>query len=319
MTQDVRAKLTKEYAARRQMAQVKAAQKRDAIYAACPALSEIDGQMADASREAALARIAGDIEAATRKEAEIRHLGERKVHLLATVGATEEDMLPQYTCARCEDTGKIDTSYCSCFVNRMLEENMRAASLVKQAGEQTFDRFDLSLYSDQIDPRFGISIRKHMEKVLQKCRGFAEGFAAGDNLLMLGAPGLGKTFLSSAIANRLLERGKTVAYVSAAEFFANYSQNHFTDHPMSMEMYYDCDLLILDDLGTEFKTGLTVSLLGEIIDRRLREGKNTILSTNLSFSELEAAYHERVVSRLLGNYTYLLFAGEDIRVKLGGK
>lgn len=319
MTQDVRAKLTKEYAARRQAAQVRATQKRDAIYTACPALSEVDGQMAEASRAAALARIAGDTAAAEKGEAEIHRLAECKVHLLATVGATAEDLLPQYTCEKCEDTGKIGTTYCNCFINRMLAENIKAASLIKQAGAQTFDRFDLTLYSEQIDPRFGVSIRKHMQKVLEKCKSFAEAFAPGDNLLMLGAPGLGKTFLSSAIANRVLERGKTVAYVSAAEFFANYSQNHFTDHPMQMELYYDCDLLILDDLGTEFKTGLTVSLLGEIIDRRLREGKNTILSTNLSFSEMESAYHERVVSRLLGNYTYLLFAGEDIRVKLGGK
>ncbi len=319
MTQDVRAKLIKEYAARRQRAQVVAQERKDKIYAACPVLSEVDGQMADASREAALARIAGDEQKAKQMEGEIHRLAERKVHLLATVGATAEEMQPQYICPKCEDSGKIGTSYCSCFINRMLEENLKAASLVKQASEQTFDRFDLTLYSTDIDPRFGISVRGHMEKVLKKCISFADTFTVGDNLLLLGAPGLGKTFLSSAIANRVLERGKTVAYVSAAEFFANYSQNHFTDHPMSMDLYYECDLLILDDLGTEFKTGLTVSLLGEMIDRRLREGKNTILSTNLSFTELENAYHERVVSRLLGNYTYLLFAGEDIRVKLGGK
>lgn len=306
MKREIYQKVAGEFERKRQAALLDAAGRKAALYAACPALSDLDGKAAALSLEK-LRR--GEM---PEYEAEMKKVSDRRAELVAAAGSP--DILPHFDCPICEDTGRVPGGYCKCFQRRVIEENLAAANLSADASRETFETFDLARYSDCIDAVLKTSPRAQMKMIYNNCRKFADTIDdPGKNLLLIGQPGLGKTHLSSAIAAKVLEGGHTVAYISASEFASRAAANKFSEAPEMMEPLYEADLLILDDLGTEFRTAMTCAAFGDLLDRRLRQGKKMVFSSNLNMSEIANFYGERVASRLKGYFVYLVFLGTDQR------
>ena len=303
-----RRKVASMIAEKRHAALADAKARKDALYKACPELAELDKEMARLSYEHARASILGE-EKKGDYETEMAALIARKKEKIGNV-----DIEPHFACAVCEDTGHTKDGDCKCFTNLLIKENLASANLSVSAADETFENFDMRYYDKAVDPAYGSSPYAVMEWVRDTCERFATEFdKPSKSLLLAGKPGLGKTFLSSAIAAKVLESGHTVLYISAAEFAARASANKFGELSEEMQIFYDVDLLILDDLGTEFKTSVTLSAFGDILDRRLRNGKKMVFSTNLTLGELDEFYGARVASRLSGFFAYLLLIGSDIR------
>jgi DNA replication protein DnaC len=193
------------------------------------------------------------------------------------------------------------------------------SSLLK-LGTETFETFKLDYYSDEPNAN-GASPRRTMRIIFEICQNYAHKFGAkSNNLFFVGAPGLGKTFLSACIARVVAESGFSVVYDTAGAIFAKFEDAKFSreeddrqEARKETRRILECDLLILDDLGTELVTSFTISALYEIVNTRLITGKKTIISTNMGLEELRARYSMQIMSRLEGEYEALTFSGEDIR------
>ena len=186
-------------------------------------------------------------------------------------------------------------------------------------GAESFEQFRLEYYPDRIDPKQGVNIRAVMEKTFQICRKYALNFTErSENMLFSGGTGLGKTFLSACIARAVADRGYSVCYETASHLFTKMERAKFggdEDARREVEKYTACDLLILDDLGTEMSGQFTTSALYTLINDRILAGKATIISTNLNNDDLEKRYSSAIASRLRGNFRRIPFMGEDIRLK----
>ena len=231
----------------------------------------------------------------------------------------------KYLCSKCSDTGYIDTKICDCLMELYKKEQTLSLSSLLKLGDETFDSFDLSYYNVTPSPDTGISPRGAMKVIKEICEEYSRNF--GDksmNLFFNGAPGLGKTFLSACIARVVADKGFSVVYDTASSVFSKYEDEQFGRdndsvdwHEIRLEIkrYLECDLLILDDLGTEFITKLTIGALYDLINTRLITNRKTIVSSNLSIDELQERYNKQIASRLEGEYNVLTFRGEDIRKK----
>ena len=185
-------------------------------------------------------------------------------------------------------------------------------------GCEKFENFRLDLYADRIDPELGISPRAVMERTFQRCQKYAKEFTPGiANLLFNGGTGLGKTFLSACIAEAVADKGYSVAYESAPQLFAKLEKNRFEPNEQTraaVDAIMGCDLLIIDDLGTEMPGNFITAALYALLNDRLLANKSMLISTNLNADEIESRYSGQIASRLLGNFKVLTFVGKDIRV-----
>ncbi|MEE0264555.1 MAG: ATP-binding protein [Acutalibacteraceae bacterium] len=232
-------------------------------------------------------------------------------------GIDEKDLEPKHHCSLCEDVGNIDGRMCICYKQLVKEIACNNLNKLSPFKLSTFDTFELKYYSDAPQSDGNISDRERMGKYFEYCKSYAEGFTEeARNIFMRGNTGLGKTHLSLAIGRAVIEKGFGVIYCSTPEILAKLEKEHFgktkTDED-SEETLKECDLLILDDLGSEFHTSFTKNKIYNIINFRLIHQKPTIISTNLDYEELENAYSKRLISRLLGEYVIMSFVGTDIR------
>ena len=220
-------------------------------------------------------------------------------------------------CAHCGGQGYVGSNMCECLRELCRQEQKKELTFLN-VGRETFEQFRLDYYSDFADPRQGVSPRAVMEKTLQTCRRYAYGFTEkAENLLFSGDTGLGKTFLSACIARTVADRGYSVVYESAGHLFANLERAKFSADEAAREeirKYSQCDLLIVDDLGTEMPGQFTTAALYALINDRLLMGKPMIVSTNLTIDDLSRRYSPQIVSRLRGSFRRVAFIGEDIRV-----
>ena len=220
-------------------------------------------------------------------------------------------------CHLCGGSGYIGSTMCRC-LTELCREELKKELAVLAAGEHTFADFHLDYYSENTDPKFGASPRTVMARILDICRKYAASFTSNaGNLLFNGNTGLGKTLMSACIAREVAEKGYNVAYESAPHLFAKLEKDRF--HPdeesaLAAAKLYDCDLLIVDDLGTELPGNFVVTALYALVNDRLLAGKPTIISTNLNIDEIRQRYSPQIASRLEGSYQLLPFVGEDIRV-----
>lgn len=226
-------------------------------------------------------------------------------------------------CPLCGDTGWRGTSMCQCLRELCSQEQIKELSKLLDLGEQSFDSFNLDYYSQTQWPGRGASPRENMELVYEVCLNYAQKFGrfSMKNLFLSGAPGLGKTFLSACIARTVSENGHSVVYDTAGNIFAQFETRKFqrdqTDAQEARDetrRYLSCDLLILDDLGSELTTQFVQSALYELINTRLVAGKHTVISSNLTMEEAARRYSPQIASRLEGEYHVLHFFGDDIRL-----
>lgn len=286
------------------------------IYKKIPRVREIDIQLRSSMAEAAQAAFLGGVNAMEQvKQANQALQAERKALVLANFPAEYAVEAP--ICDRCGGSGYIGSAMCQCLVAICREEQKKELSLLA-CGEHHFGDFRLDYYPDTVDPQYGVSPRAIMTRNFALCKKYAESFTpASGNLLFNGGTGLGKTMLSACIAAEVTEKGYSVAYETASHLFRTLEENHFRPNEESAEAVKKlerCDLLIIDDLGTELPGNFTVAALYNLLNDRLLARKPMIISTNLNIDELRERYSPQIASRLQGNFQLLPFMGNDIRV-----
>ncbi len=221
-------------------------------------------------------------------------------------------------CDNCGGNGYVGSTMCECLKELCRQEQKKELTFLN-VGRESFDQFRLDYYSDREDPKFGVNIRTIMEKTYANCRKYATSFTErSGNLLFSGDTGLGKTFLSACIARTVAENGYSVVYETASHLFAKLERAKFQNDEQARteaEKYLACDLLIVDDLGTEMPGQFTTSALYGLINDRILAGKPMIISTNLTSEDFCNRYNRQIASRLRGNFQRVPFLGEDIRVR----
>lgn len=247
----------------------------------------------------------------------IRALQSEKISVLEKNGFSADFLDDIYSCNTCRDTGFVDGHRCQCLKSLILKHIGANANLADYMKKQTFENFDFSLFAEQkCDNGKALKVAKVMcEKAMQ----FADSFdETQENLFLSGNAGTGKTYISSCIANRALERGKSVYYQTAYKFFEifekdKFLKDEFGEASETIKYIYDVDLLIIDDLGTEFTTQFTSAAFFDVINSRIISGKSTVISTNLDFESLSKTYSQRITSRFIGNYNLIHTFGDDLR------
>lgn len=300
---------------RRKYAEETARQGLEDFLARCPRAAEIRRELAANAAGAARAVISGG---SVRDQLEQRRqrglaLSREYEQLLKDHGLTRRDTEPQYTCPHCRDTGFVDGKMCGCYRALRRDLAYRQLSSELPLDRCTFECFSLDYYRD--DP----AALKQMSVILRSCRQYADNFRAhSPSMLFWGGTGLGKTHLSLAIANTVLDKGFGVVYGSAQRFAVALERERF-DRDGGSEgtsgNLKSCDLLILDDLGTEFSSAYSNAAIYDVVNARLMAERPTIISTNLGLKGLEERYGERFTSRIIGNCAMLEFRGRDVRVQ----
>ncbi|MBO5878932.1 MAG: ATP-binding protein [Clostridia bacterium] len=241
-------------------------------------------------------------------------LNEDRRAVLKTLGYPEDYTEVKYTCPICSDTGFTDINMCSCFREALLKENIKSSGIGELIEKQSFDNFSLAHFTSDPD------LHERMEKNLNVAKDFANNFGkASKNLLLMGPTGTGKTHISTAIAKTVIEKGYDVIYDSTQNIVSAFEADKFKSgygySESKSNKYLECDLLILDDLGTEFSSQFTVTCLYNLLNTRLNKGLFTVISTNLSPAELSDKYEDRIYSRIIGSDSrILLFGGKDRRI-----
>lgn len=295
-------------------------QRRRTAYARAPRLAEIEAELRGTMGRiisSALARGTDPVPAIRVLRDENLQLQRERAELLASLGYPADYLEEKPVCAKCGDTGYVSGGVCACLRAYYAREQLAELSRLLPLGEDSFETFSFDWYDSAVQPAFGISPRENMERNYDVCRDYAYQFAKGSgDLLLSGGTGLGKTFLSACIARVVSENGFSVVYDTAASVFSRFEDAKFRRDDGGSEdadRCMRCDLLILDDLGTEMTTSFVQSALYQIVNGRLMAGRSTIISTNLAPEEIGSRYGRSVLSRLEGEYEILPFFGEDIR------
>ena len=283
-----------------------------------PRLREIDKQLRMTMAMAARAVFAGGDAEALMNQAKEENLELQREREWIVEEQFEPGFLDETPiCPICSGTGYVGSTMCDCLAELCRQEQKKELTFLS-AGRESFDQFRLDYYSDKPDPRLGFSPRSVMEKTYADCRRYAFGFhPKAGNLLFSGNTGLGKTFLSACIARAVADQGYSVVYESAGHLFSALEKARFEandENRRAAAKYTECDLLIVDDLGTELPGQFVTAALYSLINDRLLENKPTIISTNLNVDELARRYNPQIASRLRGSYKRVAFVGDDIRL-----
>lgn len=313
-------------AQRRHNREEEAEHRRDTVYRALPRVAEIDRLLRSSMAQffsSALRRGTSTASALERaKEASLALQAER-AQLLSAHGYPPDALDAVPFCPHCRDSGYVEGQMCSCLKELCTQEQIKELSRLLDLGGQSFDSFDLDYYSPLPWGGNGISPRENMEMVYEICGDYARKFGRYyfNNLFLTGPPGLGKTFLSACIARTVSERGFSVVYDTAVNIFAQFEAQKFArdvddvrDAKDETRRYLACDLLILDDLGSELVTPFVQTALYTLINSRLAAERKTVISSNLSMDDVRRRYSPQITSRLEGEYRALPFFGEDIRL-----
>ena len=306
----------RQVAAHRQQAVTLAQQVSEQAHQAIPELRACEDEITRLGFERAqLAAKGANAETLVQAKQRQQQARAKREKLLKTNGYASASLEPRYACPQCRDTGVCDGKVCSCVLRLSRELRRQEINAASALNISSFDTMDLSLYPDRYDPQCGMSVREYMGQVIGALREYAESFdMKSSNLLITGNAGLGKTHAALAIAGIVLERGYDVIYISSQELFGHLEKTRFEDGDTMMEAVLGADLLILDDLGTEYATSYMLSCFYTLVNTRLSAGQPTIYTSNIVDGTLfEKRYTEKIASRLGGSCEPILFVGEDIR------
>ncbi len=295
--------------------------RRREVYGRAPAIRELDSRIAALMGEVVSAAFGSGGRSIDDIMAECLDLQAQRAETLVDMGWPMDYLDSAWDCPKCRDAGFREGHPCECLLALYEKEKAKDLSALLKLGEESFGSFDLSYYSEHPEPATGVSPRQVMEIVFDTCCEYALNFGkASPNLLFRGGTGLGKTFLSACIARVVSQTQHSVVYEGAVAALGAFESQRFSrsgdeaaQADEKVRRLLDCELLILDDLGTEMTTEFTRSALYTLVNTRLVQGGKTIISTNLSAQELARRYTPQIVSRLEGEYQTLIFAGSDIR------
>ncbi len=292
------------------------------VYGRIPQIRQIEDAMSTQAVACARKLLDGDEKARQRLKSQLEDLREQKAVLLEAYGYEPDYMEMRYHCPRCRDTGYVEGKKCRCFKKEEIALLYSQSNIQEILVKENFSTFTFQYYDNkEVIPQIGMTVADYMKQVYGWCREYVEGFTAkGGNLIFTGSTGVGKTFLTNCIAKELIDRYQSVIYLSSNDLFTIFSKNKFhhdTEEEMQ-DMYQhilDCDLLIIDDLGTEMNNSFVSSQLFYCVNERLVRRKGTIISTNLSMDMLRDTYSDRISSRIISQYSIIPLYGGDIRTK----
>ncbi len=299
-------------------------ERRQEIYHRFPEFHELDRRIASESCACARALLlegTASQDSRVRMENRLKELTEQKTAILTGAGYPADYLDPKYRCPDCQDTGYVGSQKCRCFLQKAIDLLYMQSNLREVLTEENFSRFSLDYYSSSLrDPLTGQTARQTAQRVLDTCRDFVKNFdSVFQNLFLYGDTGLGKTFLSHCIARELIESTHSVLYFSSFRLFELFAQNAFgrgeEAQPELENHIFQCDLLIIDDLGTELTNSFVTSQLFFVLNERILRRKSTLISTNLSLETFAETYSERIFSRISSSYTMLRLIGDDIRIQ----
>lgn len=294
-------------------------QKRiEEIYRVIPDYKDAEDELASTAVALGKARLRGETDAIDKLKRKINTFSEYKKHLLSVSGYPADYLEPIYRCSACQDTGYIGNEKCQCLKQAIVDYIYAQSSIKDVLEKENFSHFSYEYYSNESSDDKP-SPRANMESIVEICKDYIDNFPhiEKNNLLFMGNAGVGKTFLSHCIAYELMNQAYTVLYLTSFQLFDLLKQHTFQkENPSitSMEHLLGCDLLIIDDLGTELNNSFVSSQLFLCMNERLLRKKGTIISTNLSLGQLSSAYSERILSRIMEHYQILTIYGEDIRL-----
>lgn len=293
------------------------------IYNKIPRIKEINDSISSISVQGAKKMLLDGTGTLEDIKSQIEALSQEKASLLRQYGYSEDYLSMEYTCSKCKDTGYIGQNKCSCLKNSIIEILYQQSNIKDVLTKENFSTFSFSHYDNATkDPITGMTALENIHDVVKTCREYIDNFKTDyKSLYLYGPTGVGKTFLTNCIAKELIEDSSSVIYVSAIRLFeilanSTFKKNSSDDGKDLADNILDCDLLIIDDLGTEMVNSFTASALFNCINERHLRRKSVIISTNLSLAELRSTYSERVFSRITSNYTLLKIYGDDLRMKL---
>lgn len=292
------------------------------IYERIPQIRQLEDAMSTQAVACARRLLDGDMKAKQVLKSQLEDLREQKTVLLRAYGYAPDYMEMRCCCPQCQDTGYVEGKKCRCFKKEEIALLYAQSNIQEILERENFSAFTFEYYDNkEVIPQIGMTVVDYMKQVYGWCREYVEGFAAkGGNLIFTGSTGVGKTFLTNCIAKELIDRYQSVIYLPSGDLFEIFSKNKFrhdTEEDMQ-DMYrhiLDCDLLIIDDLGTELNNSFVSSQLFYCINERLIRKKGTIISTNLSMDMLRDTYSDRISSRIISQYSIIPLYGGDMRTK----
>lgn len=296
-------------------------ERRKEIYARLPVVKQLEAEIAERSVACAKKLLEGDKGVLDRLKEDLRDLREQKALIIRAAGYPDDYLELHYRCPDCRDTGLVDGRKCHCFLQAQMKLLHAQSNLEDVLERENFKALSYEYYDDaEILPQLGITNAAYMRRVVAGCKEFVRVFdKKHDNLLFTGSTGVGKTFLTNCIARELMDDFHSVIYLTASDLFDVFSRNKFDyDNAEDMKDMYrfilDCDLLIIDDLGTELNNSFTSSQLFYCINERMNMSRSTIISTNLTLARLRDSYTDRVTSRIMSGYRIIPLYGGDIRL-----
>ena len=296
-------------------------ERRQEIYARLPVVRQLEAEIAERSVACAKKLLEGDKSVLDRLKEDLKDLREQKSLIIRAAGYPDDYLELHYRCPDCRDTGLIDGRKCHCFLQAQMKLLHAQSNLEDVLERENFNALSYEYYDDtEILPQLGITNAAYMRRVVAGCREFVRDFdKKHDNLLFTGSTGVGKTFLTNCIARELMDDFHSVIYLTASDLFDVFSRNKFDyDNAEDMKDMYrfilDCDLLIIDDLGTELNNSFTSSQLFYCINERMNMSRSTIISTNLTLARLRDSYTDRVTSRIMSGYRIIPLYRGDIRL-----
>ncbi len=305
-------RIREEYSKKYLVARDAADRRREELYEKIPELVTLDRILAGTASRIMDAICAENSEAAIAKVREDNEkLLAQRAAILAAYGYPADYTDVHYECELCGDTGYIDTKMCSCMRRALVLAGYESSGIGGLMQSQSFDNFSLNYYKEDAETH------AYMKKLVSVLKKYALNFDENTykNFLFTGRTGLGKTHLSTSIAVSVIDRGFDVLYVTACSMISDFEAKQFglRENAPDTSRYYNADLLIIDDFGTEMTNQFTVSCVYDVINARMNSKRSTIINTNLNKNEIESRYGERIASRLFGEYNAVMFRGSDIR------